>query len=654
MKKKLAWLLWLPLSAVSPLALAVGLGQATVNSPLQSPLDASVPLVDAADVPLEEVRVEIADQSAFSALGLEWTPLAASVRTELQRLPSGARLVLRSDQAVNEPWLDLLITITTPEGQHTEALMLLFDPPNYAANADATVSDTPSVAQSALPQPVPERHITYIASGDTLWSVAERIKPADVSVQQMMMALVEANPAAFPTGDVDDMQAGQTLRVPSHEKVMALTPTQAAQAVQAMRQPSSVASSVNEAQTADEEAEQSAGSDGSDSEAAPSQTPSADVAPEGMVQENELAGLTLSDLAEQLQESQAMLQIVLEEREQMRADMAALRQEVASLTEALHASQREAQRALAAAEPLQTNDVAPANTAVNTSSSPSLVERLEAYQWPLASVALALLLGGLVWSRKRRERQWEDVSSSAGFETPPPQRPEPSVSAATAGESGVPLGEVPLSEAAAAEEDRPRQAPPTAGVYNKEPESYDEAGDFMAKEPLASRHDEPHRDTQFSLVEEAEAPGPQSAAGTDHKNGTAWDMQDEASGEGKAGTADTAATDEAASPPEEEEAALRAAFLETPEPVEEPASQAHISEAEEPLPAVAEDEAYRAHYIDYHPPSLTNDFGTTDEDAASESAAESKSARTSRPRRVPEEEWEIEEVAFEPRRRDNS
>ena len=121
MNKKLAWLLWLPLSAVSPLALAVGLGQATVNSTLQAPLDASVPLVNASDVVLDDVRVEIADASAFRALGLEWSPLAASVRTELQRLPSGARLVLRSDQAVNEPWLDLLVTLITPEGRRTEA-----------------------------------------------------------------------------------------------------------------------------------------------------------------------------------------------------------------------------------------------------------------------------------------------------------------------------------------------------------------------------------------------------------------------------------------------------------------------------------------------------------------------------------------------------
>ena len=87
MKKKLAWWLWLPLSAVSPLALAVGLGQATVNSPLQSPLDATVPLVDAAGVALDDVRVEIANEAAFNALGLEWTPLVASVREQFDAAP---------------------------------------------------------------------------------------------------------------------------------------------------------------------------------------------------------------------------------------------------------------------------------------------------------------------------------------------------------------------------------------------------------------------------------------------------------------------------------------------------------------------------------------------------------------------------------------
>ncbi|HBN61347.1 MAG TPA: hypothetical protein DD442_15190, partial [Halomonas sp.] len=233
MKKKLAWWLWLPLSAVSPLALAVGLGQATVNSPLQSPLDATVPLVDAAGVALDDVRVEIANEAAFNALGLEWTPLVASVRAELQHMPGGPQLVLRSEQAVSEPWLDLLVTITTPEGRRTEAIMLLFDPPNMVnarspsheqqkialPNRQSAASAAPGVPNGGSTSTA--NNTAYVASGDTLWSVADRIKPDNASVQQMIVALVDANPSVFPSGNINSLRAGQTLAVPSREQVMA-------------------------------------------------------------------------------------------------------------------------------------------------------------------------------------------------------------------------------------------------------------------------------------------------------------------------------------------------------------------------------------------------------------------------------------------------
>ena len=653
MKKKLAWWLWLPLSAVSPLALAVGLGQATVNSPLQSPLDATVPLVDAAGVALDDVRVEIANEAAFNALGLEWTPLVASVRAELQHMPGGPQLVLRSEQAVSEPWLDLLVTITTPEGRRTEAIMLLFDPPNYAASVDATVAEASSVAQPvpsqslpaapAAPAQTPERNIAYIASGDTLWGVAERIKPADVSVQQMMMALVEGNPAAFPTGNVDDIRAGQTLRVPSREQLMALSPAQAAQAVQAMRRPSPRSASAPETESEEQAesttvAEPLAQPDARGSDAAPSEPQSTEDAQETVVQEGELAGLTLRDLAEQLQESQAMLQMVLEEREQMRAEMAALRQEVASLTEALNASQRETQRALAAAESRAANATIPASAAVNTSSTPSLIERLEAYQWPLASVALALLLGALIWSRKRRERQWEEVAS------PAPQRSEPSAAASPKEREAVQPAAAAFTTASVMDmaADESQQTPPVAGSHDKEEGRRRDAFEYPAEEPLADSHDEPLSSESFSLV--AEAPTAQQSV--DHEGDTLWETQDEE---------DKADTEGASSMHEEDEAALNAAFLETPEPVEDASYREHAAqEAEVPPATVAEEKDDSAHYIDYHPPSLTNDFGSADEPVWGERASENAKASPSYPRREPEEEWEIEEVAFEPRRRDNS
>ncbi|WP_016914049.1 type IV pilus assembly protein FimV [Vreelandella stevensii] len=578
MKNKLAWWSWLPLGVVSPLALAVGLGQVTVNSPLQAPLNASAPIVDVSETALGELRVEVADEAAFTARGLEWTPLAASVRAEIERLPGGARVVLRTEQEVLEPWLDLLLTISGPDGRSAEAFTLLFDLPESAASApvaapashvspSATAAQAPPQAVSSSPSPASVASAAqapggtaYVASGDSLWGVAARVKPAEVSVQQMMLALVEANPSAFPSGNPDELRAGQTLVVPGREQIMARSPSQASQAVQAMRQTAAAPSSGEEPVLVDEAL------------AASEQLPQG--APEGPLAEgdaeseteSELAGLTLNDLAEQLRESQAMLQTVLEERDLMQAEMAALRQEVASLTEALQASQQETQHALAVAEAM----AASAGQAAGArASGPGVIARLEAYQWPLASAALALLLGALVWSRKRRERQWEDVPAPAAAVETPPRRAEPVME--STGTAGAPLAEPPLAEPPPF--DIPKAPPQVAERYEQ-----------------VSAADEPVTDELAVQTPVAQAPGEHS-------------------------------------------------------PLEE---ATELSTPQAPAQPVPDD--HRAHCIDYHPPSLQ----ANESDAAETSLSGNADAPPLRTRYTPEEEWEIEEVAFEPRRRDNS
>ena len=678
MKNKLAWLSWLPLGAVSPLALAVGLGQVTVNSPLQAPLNASAPIVDVSEAALGELRVEVADEAAFTAQGLEWTPLAASVRAEIERLPGGARVVLRTEQEVLEPWLDLLLTISGPEGRSAEAFTLLFDLPESAASApvvapashvspSATAAQAPPQAGSSSPSPSPSPAsetsaaqapggTAYVASGDSLWGVAARVKPAEVSVQQMMLALVEANPSAFPSGNPDELRAGQTLVVPGREQIMARSPSQASQAVQAMRQTAAAPASTPAASEPEATAAPSSGEEpglADEALAASEQLPQG--APEGPLAESnadgdtegetesELAGLTLNDLAEQLRESQAMLQTVLEERDLMRAEMAALRQEVASLTEALQASQQETQRALAAAEAM----AASAGQAAGArASGPGVIARLEAYQWPLASAALALLLGALVWSRKRRERQWEDVPAPAAAVETPPRRAEPVME--STGTAGAPLAEPPLAEPPPF--DIPKAPPQVAERYEQV-----SAADEPVTDELAVQEPVTQEPGEHSPLEE-----PSSQASSPE-----WSSIEE----------------EVESAVDEDEAALEAAFLDTPEPVEEPGPHSPLALEEpmlvEPTPAEAkpsepkaaeelEEEAtepstlqapaqpvpedHRAHYIDYHPPSLQ-----ANEPGEAETSLSGKTdASPLRTRYTPEEEWEIEEVAFEPRRRDNS
>ncbi|MBR2515235.1 MAG: hypothetical protein IKE45_14715 [Halomonas sp.] len=679
MKQTHAWLLWLPLSAVSSLALAVGLGPASVNSPLDAPLNATVPVLDANQYALEDLRVAVADEAAFTALGLEWTPLASSLRAQVREQPDGRQVVLSSSQAVDEPWLDVLLTVSSPEGETSQAFTLLFDPPDMlnasrlsaspseqqAANAAEPRSQPQSTAvpasQNASSDSAPRaNNIAYVASGDSLWGIAERVKPASASVQQMMVALVDANPEVFSSGNIDNMRVGQTLAVPSREQIMARTPGEAAQTLQTMRRATerADASSTASQPSAEAAGEEPANSPGTSETAAASETVAQADAEQGVVeasnqegsQEDELAGLTLNDVVEQLRESQAMLQLVLEEREQLRAELAELRQEVAALTEALNASQREAQAVAALAVTASEVSGEPALGASNARSvadNRGFIERITDYQWPIASVALALLLAGLVWSRKRRERQWEEAPLSTAPSTVTP----PTASAGRA--------EPRMAEA---------QYTGTHSTESRNPETH-------AAEPFSAEPSAAEPSLRTSTLNEAPVvkPGtakPAEPASVDNE------APEEISFEENPRTSSA-----------EDDEALNAAFLDDPQPVDESDVEPVEQYVDEPIevpseelekeleetlavasppPAaqpVAQEEDRRSqpidYYIDYTPPSLKQDedgeqVAFEGGSAEGVTATPKKANHTTRHTpRVPEEEWGIEEVAFEPRRRDN-
>ncbi|MCC5854410.1 MAG: hypothetical protein JJU10_01860 [Idiomarina sp.] len=64
-----------------------------------------------------------------------------------------------------------------------------------------------------------------IQSTDTLWSIASRYRPhSSVTVNQMMAAIVQANPQAFRDGNANEMLNGFYLRIPSLQEVQMLNP----------------------------------------------------------------------------------------------------------------------------------------------------------------------------------------------------------------------------------------------------------------------------------------------------------------------------------------------------------------------------------------------------------------------------------------------
>jgi pilus assembly protein FimV len=70
-----------------------------------------------------------------------------------------------------------------------------------------------------------------VQRGEALWAIADRMRPEGVSVNQMMIAIYQANAAAFG-GNINLLRAGATLRIPENADLNALTRTAANAEVQ--------------------------------------------------------------------------------------------------------------------------------------------------------------------------------------------------------------------------------------------------------------------------------------------------------------------------------------------------------------------------------------------------------------------------------------
>ncbi|QLL16512.1 LPXTG cell wall anchor domain-containing protein [Pseudomonas chlororaphis subsp. aurantiaca] len=150
------WLL-LPLLATlySSLASAVGLGEITVHSALNQPLEAEIALVQAQGPEEGELSVSLATASEFKQAGVERLPFLEDLR--FTQVLQGERRVIRvvSSKPVNEPFLDFLLQVNQANGRQLREYTLLIDPPGSPEIAPAPLREIakpePAIATQAPP-----------------------------------------------------------------------------------------------------------------------------------------------------------------------------------------------------------------------------------------------------------------------------------------------------------------------------------------------------------------------------------------------------------------------------------------------------------------------------------------------------------------------
>lgn len=93
------------------------------------------------------------------------------------------------------------------------------------AALDLELADPKPVAAPKAPAPTVEaaaatgKTLDPVRRGQTLWSIASANRVSGVSVEQMMVALLRANPKAFEDGNINALNRGAIMRVPTANEV---------------------------------------------------------------------------------------------------------------------------------------------------------------------------------------------------------------------------------------------------------------------------------------------------------------------------------------------------------------------------------------------------------------------------------------------------
>lgn len=252
----------------SPDAQALALGRLAVQSSLGEPLRAEIDVPEINAEEASSLRINVAPAAAFATAGFEYNPVVSGLQVSLQRRADGRYYVrLSGDRAVNDPFVDLVIEANWVSGRIVRDYTMLFDPPSLRqqaapqvlppqaptplpgsaprATAPATPATpiaraTPAPATPARPAPAATATPSAPASsgagdkvtvrpGDTAGRIAAANKPASVSLDQMLLALMQANPDAFINGNVNRLRAGAVLDLPTAEQASSVTTSQARQ-----------------------------------------------------------------------------------------------------------------------------------------------------------------------------------------------------------------------------------------------------------------------------------------------------------------------------------------------------------------------------------------------------------------------------------------
>jgi len=236
---------------------ALGLGEFTLNSALNQPLNAQIRLLNTEDLDKTQIIIKLASTQDFENAGVIRDFFLTNLRFAVELDGQGNGVIrVTSREPVIEPYLDLMVEARWPNGRLLREYTVLLDLPIFSDSQADTVSApvmqqvTPNVTVQtqapSAPAPVSAAPASTASSvsvlnesrktltegqlqpgqnyrvrrDDTLWDIATKARSSrSVSLQQTMVGIQRNNPEAFIEGNINRLKAGAVLRLPTEQEV---------------------------------------------------------------------------------------------------------------------------------------------------------------------------------------------------------------------------------------------------------------------------------------------------------------------------------------------------------------------------------------------------------------------------------------------------
>lgn len=249
---------------------AAGLGKLTVLSSLGQPLRAEIELTSVSKDEAGALAAKLASPEAFQRANIDFNASLLSLQFAVEQRGGRQFVRISSTQPLSEPFVDMLMELSGPNGRLVREYTFLLDPPDLrtaqsvqvaplavpefgaARSSQSTAQSAPvqstapaqkqveaskpatraAGAQAAKRAPATESSDAQedeykVKKGDSLAKIAGQLKSSGVSLDQMLVALYRANPDAFIGKNMNRLRAGQILSVPSAEAASGISATEA-------------------------------------------------------------------------------------------------------------------------------------------------------------------------------------------------------------------------------------------------------------------------------------------------------------------------------------------------------------------------------------------------------------------------------------------